>query len=144
MSKRQVTDLQDRFEKHFVPEPNTGCWLWIGGLQNGGYGAFYFNTGMFAAHRVGYEIYKDKIPDGLTLDHKCRVRSCVNPDHLEVVTLKENILRGTGMSARNIKKTHCKNGHPFTDENTAMYQNARHCRKCYRDAYHRKQRLNTL
>ena len=84
------------------------------------------------AHRIGYEQLVGPIPKGLELDHLCRVRHCVNPDHLEPVTHKENTLRGSCPAAVNARKTHCKRGHPLTDDNIARQSktNARVCLKC--------------
>src|SRR6185312_8509203 len=112
-----------------LPEPNSGCWLWDGGLNEAGYGIV--NTklpGMtkprpVRAHRISYMLFKGEIPPGLELDHKCRVRSCVNPDHLEPVTHAENIRRGE-MHLRHQehyrKQVTCKNGHPFDEANTYL------------------------
>lgn len=83
------------------------------------------------AHRVVYEQVVGPIPDGLVLDHLCRVRCCCNPDHLEPVTHIENIMRGAGTGAANAVKTHCKNGHEFTVENTyERPTGGRACRTC--------------
>jgi hypothetical protein len=84
-----------------------------------------------AAHRLFYEQLVGPIPDGLQLDHLCRVRHCVNPDHLEPVTQTANVLRGIGPTAVNAGKTHCVHGHPFTPDNTYINkQGNRHCRAC--------------
>lgn len=108
----------DRFLRHVSPEPNSGCWLWLGGLRGGGYGQFNPSKGVGkTAHRWMYEFEKGPVPKGLDLDHKCRVRSCVNPDHLEPVTRSVNCKRGlSGHHRKNM--THCKHGHLFTDEST--------------------------
>lgn len=105
------------------------CWEWIGGRAHG-YGMMRFKGQRGLAHRLIYESLVGPIPDGLTLDHLCRVRHCVNPDHLEVVTMGENIRRGVGAPARNARKTHCKWGHPFSDENTYNHEGRRQCRVC--------------
>jgi hypothetical protein len=84
------------------------------------------------AHRWSYEHFVGPIPEGLHIDHLCRVRRCVNPDHLEPVTPKENYLRGEGPTARNSTKTHCKYGHKFDKSNTSVYGGRRHCNECGR------------
>ena len=85
------------------------------------------------AHRVVYEWLVDQIPSGLTLDHLCRVRDCVRPDHLEPVTMRENLMRGSTFVARNAAKTHCPSGHPYTGVNLYLNpQGGRECRACRR------------
>lgn len=109
------------------------CWVWIGYKVNSGYGYFKHKGTMYPAHRVSYWIHKGKVPEGLCLDHLCRNKGCVNPEHLEAVTNKENVLRGVGISAQNARKTHCARGHEFTPENTYNYKGNRSyrcCRKC--------------
>lgn len=83
-------------------------------------------------HTVAYIEKHGAIPEGMVLDHLCRNRACINPDHLEPVTQRENILRGEGVAAKNAQKTHCKHGHQFTKENTYLYQGKRLCRECRR------------
>lgn len=82
-----------RFERLYIPEPTTGCHLWISRLDRGNYGKFKLNGKDVAPHRFAYEAFRGPIPPGLQLDHKCRVRCCVNPDHLEPVTQEENTRR---------------------------------------------------
>ena len=95
-----------------------GCWEWIRSCSSGGYGHAWIDGGHIYAHRLSYEVHKGKIPDGLTIDHLCRNRKCVNPEHLEAVTRRVNNLRGTSPSAWNYRKTHCISGHEFNKENT--------------------------
>jgi hypothetical protein len=122
---------EQRLERLHVPEPNSGCWLWTGRLNRYGYGHAIFDRKLQLAHRVAYTLFKGSIPSGLQLDHLCRVRCCINPDHLEPVTNKENLSRG-----RNSKRdqSHCVNGHEFTEENTYWYADKgyrhRMCREC--------------
>jgi hypothetical protein len=108
------------------------CWLWNGARDANGYGRFYVGSRTIAlAHRVSYEMSVGPIPQGLHLDHICRVTSCVNPDHLEAVTPRENLLRGIGPSAINARRTQCKRGHAFTEDNTYRHRNQRYCRACH-------------
>jgi hypothetical protein len=111
------------------------CWLWTGSLDRKGYGTWTrANKLKVRAHRFAYQLVVGTIPDGLDLDHLCRVRNCVNPAHLEPVTRKENLRRGI---SGNGSKTHCKRGHEFTPENTYKTANGRGCVAC-RDAYQKE------
>jgi hypothetical protein len=89
------------------------------------------------AHRVAWELMRGPIPRGMTIDHLCRMPLCVNPSHLEVVTLKENVLRGFGSPAMNARKTHCLKGHPLTLDNVYLYRGSRSCRMCMRARFKR-------
>lgn len=111
-----------RFESNIAHEALSGCWLWTGQENFGGYGRFYLEGKRLAAHRQSYELFKGPIPEGLTLDHLCRVRCCVNPDHLEPVTNRVNILRGVGATAKAAKIMYCTKGHPMFGENVAYYK----------------------
>src|SRR6185312_10945036 len=126
--------LLERFETKFIPEPNTGCWLWTGTLHRGGYGKMgrgRATDGVDYAHRISWELFRGPIPIGLTIDHLCRVRCCVNPDHLEPVTLDINSRRGTGLMATNLAKTHCPRGHPYDRvAHTGKYAGRRKCSVC--------------
>lgn len=91
-----------------------GCWVWNGRLDGGGYGVYYTPPKIYRKiHRVVWELLIGQIPSKLTLDHLCYVRNCANPEHLEAVTLKENILRGNGPAAKNLRKIQCPKGHPY-------------------------------
>jgi len=97
-----------------------------------GYGNFNFFDKTLLVHRFSYQLFKGDIPMNLELDHLCRNKLCVNPDHLEAVTHRENVLRGNGLASKQAKQTHCKRGHEFNQENTAIYQGKRECRICLR------------
>ena len=127
------------------------CWLWTGTKTSGGYGRILRGSKEMYAHRYSYEHFIGPIPDGLVIDHLCRVRHCVNPSHLEVVTLGENTRRGVGIGngARFQKnKTHCPKGHPYDAENTYHYKSARSCKTCRRmaarSAYQRNKAFDIL
>lgn len=110
------------------------CWLWIGRLNSYGYAEIKVDGSPYRmAHRVAYEAWVAPIPEGLQLDHLCRVRHCVNPAHLEPVTNRENTMRGENFTAVNAAKTHCKRGHEFDEANTYLWRNSRICKQCRRD-----------
>lgn len=128
---------EDRFWEKV--EPTGFCWNWTGCVVVAGYGRFGVGNGVVAnAHRWAYEYLVGPIPEGADLDHLCRNRACVNPDHLEPVTRGDNVLRGFSSPAANARKTHCKNGHEFTEENTIRRRGTRECRTCVRLADRRR------
>ena len=106
----------ERFDRKIMPE-SSGCWIWIGCTNAGGYGQVRMSGRTKTAHRVIYELLRGAIPEGLDLDHLCRTRACVNPQHLEPVTRQINLLRGERATP-----THCKAGHPLVRENIYIYQ----------------------
>jgi hypothetical protein len=109
----------------------SGCWIWTAAL-NDGYGVFWTGERNTYAHRFAYEQLVGEIPTGLQIDHLCRNRSCVNPEHMEPVTGRVNILRGYTFAAQQASRTHCPEGHAFTEENTYRRGNHRECLKCRR------------
>lgn len=125
--------ILERFQDKYIPDPNSGCWLWTAYCDPKGYGRFRLRGRIVGAHRASYEIFVGPIPDGLYIDHLCRVRSCVNPAHMELVTNQENIRRGEAGKATGIRqraKTHCPSGHPYNEENTYQHTRSRQCREC--------------
>lgn len=109
------------------------CHEWIGHRTPDGYGWAFVLRKQVLAHRYFYERLVGPIPEGLTLDHLCRNRACVNPAHLEPVTLRVNILRGMAVSAVNARKTHCSQGHELSGDNIRPYRGRRVCRTCRRE-----------
>lgn len=146
--RKMVSCELRRFEKYI--EIAGGCWNWTGGLASHGYGQFVYSAigtrlrQQARAHRVAYRQWKGKIPDGLVVDHLCMNKRCVNPDHLEAVTARENIIRS--VRARGIVKkvkvkivkplpTHCRNGHEWSPINTIIVRLGKNrpirtCRTC--------------
>lgn len=125
----QMKQLDQRFWSKVDKTPD--CWNWIAG-KTMGYGSFQIGTAKkgktVLAHRLSYELLVQPIPVGLTIDHLCRNRACVKPDHLEIVCLAENIRRGM----KGILRTHCSKGHEFDSNNTYYYPNSKnkHYRVC--------------
>lgn len=105
------------------------CWLFRDIPDK--YGMFYLDGTNRCAYRVAWSWLVGPIPAGLELDHVCRVRGCVRPAHLELVTTRENILRGFGACAERARATHCPNGHAYDEANTYLNpKRGRQCRKC--------------
>src|SRR3990167_5119238 len=119
-------------------QKTAGCWNWLGRL-NHGYGTFVlagearrFNR---RPHRIAYGYLRQEVPAHMTIDHLCRNRGCVNPAHMEVVTMGANNMRGNSPSSLNKKKTACRHGQLFTEDNTYAEKgkpNERVCRTCKR------------
>ena len=120
---------RDRVMFYVSPEPNTGCWLWMGSTD-GSYGTAYLNGRKQKAHRVVWELIRGPVLPGRELDHLCRVRCCVNPDHLEPVSHRENVLRGTAVSAMWAKRTKCSRGHELDGLTTRRGRKMRYCKTC--------------
>jgi hypothetical protein len=136
MTRASVTE---RLERMSMPEPNSGCVLWLGSLDDKGYGRIRQPGKTSLAHKVAYELYVGPVPDGMELDHLCRNPACRAVWHLEPVTHRVNLLRGVGPAAKNAAKTVCVNGHPFDDANTYRKPRGwRECRICRANARRRR------
>lgn len=119
-----------------------GCWLWNGYIMNAGYGAMTTHEGSYLAHRWAYEYFVGKIPQKMTIDHLCKNKLCVKPEHLEVVTRTENIQRAglRGVAKKESEKTRCPKNHSY-EKHGVVYKNgytkygtvkyARRCTVCY-------------
>lgn len=138
-----MTPLRERLLGNAIINLETGCWEWTGTRNPKGYGML--RTGgrrRQLVHRVSYEMTYGPIPEGLQIDHLCRVRNCLNPAHLEAVTNQVNTLRGETVTAANAAKTHCSQGHEFTPENTHMEAyGARRCLTCRRKRNRERMRV---
>ena len=115
------------------------CWRWTAQISTRGYGRFTEHRRSVSAHRWVYRQVCGPIPSGLQIDHRCNTRACVRPAHLQLLTPRDNTLRGTSFSAKNARATHCVNGHEFTADNTYTYKRHDHngrperrCRICHR------------
>lgn len=128
-------DLRTRLLARAIINPETCCWEWAGAKTPEGYGRIKRDGAMYATHREAYRLwFAADVPEGLEIDHLCRVRNCLNPDHLEAVTGRTNKLRSEGFAGLNAAKTHCDSGHEFTPENTYITPaGARSCRECKRE-----------
>ena len=140
-------DITGRLLRRIEMVTESGCWIWLLGTQPNGYGFITLNGKTMRTHRVYYEHFRHPIPPGLQADHLCRVRCCVNPDHMEIVTGKVNTLRGNSASAINARKTHCRNGHPLAGDNLVIEHYSfrrRYCRICRNARWRQKSKMRTL
>jgi hypothetical protein len=128
VDEKARTTVIDRIAKRTVVDPDTGCWLWQGALSNG-YGTLSVGKRSRGAHRLSYEAHRGEVPRGLEIDHLCRVRCCVNPDHLEPVTHVENVRRGAACALRP-RTTHCPRGHERVRHEAKTPSGSKYCALC--------------
>lgn len=134
LDKYSIDLLPEHFVSRIEKCNKTGCWNWIGQIDKDGYGRTSVDRKIRKAHRASYELLTGSIDDSLVIDHLCKNRKCVNPAHMEQVSIKENTLRGTSFSAVNLRKDTCVNGHQLDKENTYTRPNGkRDCRICIRN-----------
>jgi hypothetical protein len=123
--------VEERFWEKVNKRGPDECWPWTAAVGKHGYGVLGVGPHKTTtAPRFAYELLVGPIPKGLTIDHLCRNRLCVNPNHLEVVTRGENVLRGESVPAQNARKTHCKRGHLLAGDNLIITSQGRRCRAC--------------
>ena len=113
-----------------IATTDAGCWHWTGTRNGNGYGQIKVQGVMWQAHRYSYLLRHGAIPDGAAVDHLCRNRGCVNPDHLEAVDVRTNTLRGEGVTAQNARRQTCAHGHTLTDRHDGL---GRYCPTCHRE-----------
>lgn len=114
------------------------CWLVA---SEGTYTQVMASVGInYYVHRLTYAAFREPIPDGLVIDHLCKVKNCCNPWHLEAVTQRENVLRGDTIPARHASLTHCPRGHAYDEANTRVHKGKRYCRACQRERWHERKR----
>jgi len=137
--ERKAAERLDRFMRFVSPEPMSGCWLWTGALIPAGYGVFGRHGERVGAHRAAHEFFLGPIPPGRHIDHLCRNRACVNPQHLEAVTQAENNRRGAAWYRPSVAS--CPNGHPYEGAKVAGREwRCRQCRSMRRRRYKLKRR----
>jgi hypothetical protein len=132
--------LAEKFEERYIPEPNSGCWLWIGAIRTGGYGTFYDGEKTVGAHQFSWMVSQgvECVPDKMDVCHTCDNPSCVNPDHLWLGSRSDNMFdasRKNRLSYRmhfNSMKTHCPQGHSYEGRNLRYNSKGRICISCER------------
>jgi HNH endonuclease len=138
MASFNLFDLPPRLQSKIIPEPMTGCWIWIGCRNQDGYGRVWnpYKQKIESAHQATYRFFVGEIPLGKELDHDCRLRCCANPGHVEPVTHLENMRRGIQFSP-----THCPRGHQYIDGTYSIKHEknnpriTKRCNICRREKY---------
>jgi hypothetical protein len=137
--------LRERVLSRLIIDPS-GCLLWTGAINRGGYGVVGVGSRIEYVHRLMYQWFAGPIPDGYQIDHLCRVRHCASPADLEAVTQRLNIMRGESPTVANAAATHCVNGHEFDLLNTYYRPDrfGRHCRTCRNERKAARARLQDV
>lgn len=133
MSHDLPKSTEKRLLEKVVKNTVTGCWEFTGSLLPAGYGILWNGERPEGAHRISYCLYKGEITPGMEVDHACNNRACVNPEHLRLLSHKDNIGRSATIMGKNARKTHCKRGHPLSGDNLKITPSgSRQCRECLR------------
>lgn len=128
----KIPKVEDFLSKIFAQED--GCWMWINKPHHTGYGTYSIKGSDYQAHRVSYSLFVGEINPKFVIDHKCKNKRCVNPDHLRQVTQKVNSTENSNSVCAKAKaKSFCVNGHEFSNENTRLTSSRRRCRACDRE-----------
>jgi hypothetical protein len=124
--------IDDRIADKYTPVPFSGCWIWLASTTAQGYGQIYVKNRMVLVHVYLWEQMHGAKPPGMELDHAaCDTTFCINPDHLRLVSHRDNMLRGSrNVCAINARKTHCKMGHELAGDNLILKDRYRYCRAC--------------
>lgn len=141
MSEPTTAEMIEWLDNMSMPEPNSGCVLWLGAVNGDGYGLPSVRGRRIMVHRLAWEATNGSISADHVIDHLCRVRCCINPLHMECVSPVENVMRGHGPTATNARKLTCRNGHELSGDNCRIDRGRRHCRTCDREwmrAYRRR------
>lgn len=137
-----------RFEQSYTPDPNTGCWLWTKFIHKSGYAAFSVKSRSISAHKFSYLYFKGQIPKGWQVDHKCKCKTCVNPEHLEAVSPQENVIRSTLIQAIKTKaqnRKFCAKGlHEWIPSNIREKKGKKNCYPCLKAGWKRYQKEGRL
>ena len=128
----------EHFDELYMPVPESGCWIWLRGVDKDGYGKAQVDNRHTRAHRLSYQMHKGEIGEGLCVCHKCDVTSCVNPNHLFLATNPQNTEdkrrkgRARGSHKLTMPFTHCKRGHEYAVVGVYMSNGCRVCKECCR------------
>lgn len=142
--KFHTYSLQEQREAFLLHVEKTAtCWLWKGGRTgtNQEYGAHSFRNQLHTAHRWSYILFIGPVTDEIVVDHKCLNTLCVNPEHLQLLTSWES-LQKRPLMRKNVSE--CKNGHPYTNDNSYYYQGNKQCRRCHANRELNRRSLNSL
>jgi len=137
-----MNDMDPKIIQRFMSKikKSKNCWIWTGGISDG-YGFFKFENTSIRAHRFSYELFKEMIPFRMQIDHLCKNKKCVNPEHLEIVIHQENMMRSNSVSGVNSQKTHCPKGHKYSGVNKRGQRIYKTCIKVQKNNFRKRNKL---